>query len=1612
MKNKYLMLIILVLVAVGFNACYVPDFDQDFTRPIITDPESEPVPDDVVVDPIEDGMDLLLADSSYDFSAMMSSRLAESQGLHKLSDFEFIVERQSTGRALSAPETLVFVLNNGEVFELVSYEDEEIIIHEPIPDMDQYFQINEHMSIHSFSDTIWADEIVDPSVERVLDTSDDGLVPVIITMQLPFDQFYDRERAGEKLSEKRAKFDEIKARVASKIQQGRLKRDLHIIGGSSAEISKDDLERLRRDPFVKKIEFDYPVHAILDNSLDQIFAPDVWSFTDVNGNLLTGKDIKIGIIDTGIDYTHPDLGGCFGDGCKVQGGYDFVNNRDDPMDDHGHGTHCAATAAGKGLLNGVAPDAILYGYKVLGSTGSGSTSNVIAAIDRSVADGLDVISLSLGSSGARPDDPSSLAIDRATAAGVVAVVAAGNSGPSESTIGTPAAARTAITVAASCKTNDASGHCSSASSPIASFSSRGPLIYEGVDLKKPDISAPGVVICAARYGNYGSVTCMNSNRHIRISGTSMATPHVAGGAALMVQAYPSYTPNMIKDLMKNTARDLGRPYDEQGAGEIDIKAAIPSPQQVVVNPASTSISTDPTTRYSSVTQSFSVTPTDDSNTLSISYNLPPGVSVETNKNTLQVSNQGTDSFEATITVDNDLAQPGNQMGVILLTENDVIKGGIPLFIEVKPTLLVSPLDTIGFGNMNPEISSWSSETKRISITNLRKDTNLVLNVDVSGFSSGVTYSGQSSVNIPADGTSHVDLKIDVDASEVGIGMHRGIIALTKNSLVMHSSVAEFTRAYLLVVEKTDDSKVGYITVHNGQSSSRFSFFEPSEITIMLNNPGPFDVIYQAFTRYPTSGSMNRYIVKEQVQLSNGTAKVFVDASDAKNRLRLEATNHEGELIQRLFDSTGGLIYKNTRRVISSFPLASGELFFSDLSEDYSAHILGLANQNPSEENYLLYMGFQGPLTENKLFSYFPSSYKRLDVQLNPNKPDANPRISLCTSTSCSTRGTTNTLDAPSIMSIYSSPIDSSFSIRLTEGTPTSCSFPCPTLFQTLNIEPYSGERHGENPALTINDGLTYLGTGPSIWFGKFLNSQNSMRIEGYHPGMWTSFIRQDYVYQEYDEIPYTISRAGNVVHSGTLRNYFISRAGFRSSILASASLGPRDVYEFRITDFEYLADGKLMKANVLARFDTSQNNRNPPSIRSFGYFVDGMRAEVYDSSKQNEVRVDIDPVGGSLSSLQIGFSADGSSFSSLSVNNGRAILPSVNANKITLRIEATDSSNNMLQYTFELPAGSVGDVSPGYCGDGVLNPGEECDWGGNNGQVCTPPAGGECTYCSNECKFVTLQGPPINVTKYSLSVDVSGEGSVSGPGISCPGVCSATFDENTSVALSAVASTGYEFSGWSGACSGSGNCNVVMNSNKSVSASFVAQEDTTPPTVTITNPNQGDVVSGTITFSATASDNVGVEGVSFYQNGVLIGDVTSVPYSVLWDSRSVPDGNRTLMARARDAAGNTREDSVVIVVKNSVDNTPPTVSILTPADGSTLPPRGSVRFSTSASSQNSVSSIDLYINGVWQRSCSDSTTCFTNWNVNRLSSGAHVISVEATDNLGNVGTASATVQYP
>jgi len=382
------------------------------------------------------------------------------------------------------------------------------------------------------------------------------------------DQDRVKEEIIKEIEESRPKITGLAVKSNVETEEGYTKTFNGFVLKKITDEEAKEVENLKN---VKKVTPNYIKELFLYDSAEIIKADKLWK------EGITGSGTEIAIIDTGIDYKHPDLGGCLGAGCKVIGGYDFINNDNDPMDDHGHGTHVAATAAGNGALMGVAPDANLYGYKVCRGGGCPGDA-ILAAIERAVdpnqdgdtTDHVDIMSLSLGGAG-NPDDPLSTAIDNAVNSGVVAVISAGNSGPSPGTIGSPGTARKALTVGASCKPSQVGVH-NYCQDEIAQFSSRGPVEWEGGTLTKPDIVAPGVDICAAQWDEaWDDKRCLD-DEHVAISGTSMSAPHISGAAALLLQTHPEWSAEDVKAALMMSAEDLGFDANTQGSGLADVEA--------------------------------------------------------------------------------------------------------------------------------------------------------------------------------------------------------------------------------------------------------------------------------------------------------------------------------------------------------------------------------------------------------------------------------------------------------------------------------------------------------------------------------------------------------------------------------------------------------------------------------------------------------------------------------------------------------------------------------------------------------------------------------------------------------------------------------------------------------------------------------------------------------------------------------------------------------------------------------------------------------------------------------------------------------------------------------
>ncbi|SDW98076.1 minor extracellular serine protease Vpr [Marininema mesophilum] len=222
-----------------------------------------------------------------------------------------------------------------------------------------------------------------------------------------------------------------------------------VFSGFAATLKREDVSKLAKVPGIKRIWPNTRYKANLKESVPLVGAPDVWKKKDANGSPVDGKGIRVAVVDTGVDFTHPDLKG------KVVGGYDYVNNDKDPQDENGHGTHVAGTVAANGKVKGVAPGASILAYRVLDEGGYGTLEDILAGIEGAVKGKADIMNLSLGGPTNSPEDPLAIAMDVAATKGTIPVVANGNSGEDGKwSVGTPATSREAISVGASSKALD------------------------------------------------------------------------------------------------------------------------------------------------------------------------------------------------------------------------------------------------------------------------------------------------------------------------------------------------------------------------------------------------------------------------------------------------------------------------------------------------------------------------------------------------------------------------------------------------------------------------------------------------------------------------------------------------------------------------------------------------------------------------------------------------------------------------------------------------------------------------------------------------------------------------------------------------------------------------------------------------------------------------------------------------------------------------------------------------------------------------------------------------------------------------------------------------------
>lgn len=646
-----------------------------------------------------------------------------------------------------------------------------------------------------------------------LDLNETSSEPVTVIVELEAESIAEANYRGKSQSKEglAAERENVISSIEAAVSSATINQEYdYVFSGFSVEVAQNELHELAAVAGVKAV---YPNETYEVSSVDEAELIDAESFSPammdsapfIGSDLawdagFTGEGVTVAVIDTGVDYTHPDLADNFGD----YKGWDFVDNNDSPQetpagdprgDSTNHGTHVAGTVAANGDIKGVAPDATLLAYRVLGPGGSGTTENVIAGIERAVEDGADVMNLSLGNTTNDPDFATSIALDWAMAEGVVAVTSNGNSGPNNWTVGSPGTSREAISVGATqlpynlfsaqiateggaklesaavmghpgedklkefngdfefvhvgygeasdFEGVDAEGKIALISrgeipfvdkatnaknagaagviiynnvegvqpdvpglavptlktsltdgqkllaeleagsntvninveferevgETMANFSSRGPVMNNW--MIKPDVSAPGVAIVST----IPTHNPENPYGYASLQGTSMSAPHVAGAAALVLQANPDWSVDFVKAALMNTAEKLYDadgviyPHNSQGAGSIRVLDAINA--ETLITPGSHSFGVFTKEKGKEVrSQSITINNlSDERKRYSFNFEGTEGIKVMNSNNT-QVQPGRTQDINFRVQVDASKTEPGYHEGVITISNGD------------------------------------------------------------------------------------------------------------------------------------------------------------------------------------------------------------------------------------------------------------------------------------------------------------------------------------------------------------------------------------------------------------------------------------------------------------------------------------------------------------------------------------------------------------------------------------------------------------------------------------------------------------------------------------------------------------------------------------------------------------------------------------------------------------------------------------------------------------------------------------------------------------------------------------------------------------------------------
>lgn len=1090
-----------------------------------------------------------------------------------------------------------------------------------------------------------------------------------------------------------------------------------VINAVVISLDEEEIEKIEQLDFVEAVYKNEIVEISLNESVPSLEADSLW---DIG---ITGKGIRVAVIDTGIDYTHPAFGSCTkeqflsGDCQRVVGGYNFVIDDLDPKDDHSHGTHCAGIIGGNGGgVVGVAPEVTFYAYKVLNSGGSGTASNIVKAIERSMdpnsdgdfSDHLDVISLSLGGSG-NPEDAMSKAIDAAVDAGVVAVVAAGNNGPRGESILSPGTSRNAITVGASCKTKDVN-RFSNCPSLIASFSSRGPVRWndengDSQTMIKPDILAPGVNI-------FSSVL----NGEIKsLSGTSMATPHVAGVVALLKQINPEWTPEEIKSRLKETATDLGFDVNSQGAGLVNLVGASGVSDGAVkafAGPYNYQFRVIPNSKIVTLTKEFYV-----QNFLSEEYPVTldfdevEGIQGSFDKTQFILGAKERVTFNLTLFVDVDYFSSLEEENLFIKINLGGKEMTLPyrVFIDYK---LKPESNRINLGTFSPSGEIWEGESN-ITLTNVYSDLTKDYSVNLSfpsyqdaygnivkmkyELSQHFSFSEEDLSFSPAE-SKNLTLRYLIPNSQLTLqqGKYLGQLTFTSD-LDSFVIPVEFENRYVFLLNKTEEDSLVFACLYNSTLPARsarkcspvlWDGVKEFPVRIYLDMPGTYDLIACG----KRGGTYLDYVKKEFVL--EDSLSFTLNFSEAKNKVMFNATDEKGDPMPSttLFSLNNGIILYG---FIGGWSNDNVVLFVNNLSEDY---FYEYSSTSMPPINFLLndkWYTFNGKAKQESseiVFGVNPSGYikKEVKVHIQQEKKPYFTYFSFFKNMGGGSGNWYNLIDSEKTFYLFvendSEKEEGFFAISLATTNPLNFYLWSSAISSDKNevIKGFKGNIYNE-----INSDTISIGFGPEYFTGTVTEYPQGMMFlnkDSYNKNNH-SWGRYFFTTQDFDRIlPNFDLKLYN--ETGLVKNFVKNGTlNVENPLVSSSKYVAKGEYRLEISH-KYPLQFEEHFYNATIVFNTSKVDRSPPSFDRLLFSCDSEPCEVLSSETSNILKLRFNPEGGIINEVRVSYLKD-NSWVDLSVDVSNldylVSLPEFEVNPIIFKIFVSDDSDNFFESIFSMP---------------------------------------------------------------------------------------------------------------------------------------------------------------------------------------------------------------------------------------------------------------------------------------------------------------------------------------